>query len=286
MLHREKLRWGSAIAASVAVLYLVLLPRNQALYDLLVFPCPDPRTPNVDGKFDQLKSVGITKKDVVFRSANGRLLRGWFIELPGTKRVFLYSHAKGNNIYGKIHIARNLLLCGGSVLMYDYQGYGRSEGKASIDNACDDAVAAYDYLNQRENRDTKDIIAFGESMGAGVTTELVQRRTVGGVILHSGFSSLMSAGRETLPWLRLYPDWCFPRRILDVVAVFRKPHPPLLLIHGHDDTVTCVKNSEEIYSQALEPKTLVVLPDVGHCSFGKSNEAVDAIKNFLKQNHL
>ncbi|MBS1956269.1 MAG: alpha/beta hydrolase [Cyanobacteria bacterium SZAS-4] len=138
---------------------------------------------DVEDKFDQLKSVGITKKDVFFRSANGRLLRGWLLELPGTNRVFLYS-------------------------------------------------------------------------------------------------------RETLPWLRLYPDWCFPRQILDVAAVFRKPHPPLLLIHGQDDTVTCVKNSKEIYNQALDPKSLVVLPGVGHCSFGKSNEAVDAIKTFLKQNQL
>ncbi|CAN5560140.1 hypothetical protein BH10CYA1_BH10CYA1_25990 [soil metagenome] len=108
--------------ASLAVLYLVLLPSNQPLYDLLIFPCPDPRTPGVEREFDQLRSVNITKKDVVFKSANGRLLRGWFLELPGSKLVFLYSHTKGNNMYGKIHIARNLLLCGGSVLMYDYQG--------------------------------------------------------------------------------------------------------------------------------------------------------------------
>lgn len=286
MWRTNKLKWTFSIIASVAILYLVLLPTNQALYDLLIFPCPDPRTPDVQKQFEQLKSFQITKKNVSFKSANGRLLSGWFLELPGTKRVFLYSHAKGNNIYGKIHVARNLLLCGGSVLMYDYQGYGLSQGKPSIEGACDDAVAAYDYLRQQEHRDGKDIIAFGESFGAGVTGQLVERRLVGGVILHSGFTSLMHEGRKQLPWLWLYPAQSFPHQILDSVSVMRKAHPPLLLIHGQNDVITDFKNSEEIYNRAVEPKILVVLPEVGHCSFGKSNEAVAAIKTFLTQNKL
>jgi alpha-beta hydrolase superfamily lysophospholipase len=236
--------------------------------------------------FEQLLSINITKKDVTFRSANGRLLHGWFLELPGTRRVFLYSHGKGNNIYGKIHIARNLLMCGGSVLMYDYQGYGLSEGRASVEGACDDAVAAYDYLRQREHRDARDIIAFGESLGTGITGQLIQHREVGGVILHSGFVSLISAGREMLPWLRLYPDCVFPHQILDNDAVFSKPHPPLCLVHGQEDKTISFTNAEELYKHAAESKTLVALPGVGHCSFGRSNEAIVAINRFLKQSDL
>jgi hypothetical protein len=85
-----------------------------------MFPCPDPRIVNLDTRFDRLKKVGISKKDVTLVSADGKHLKGLFFQLPGTQRVFLYSHSKGNNIYGKLNVAEALLACGGSVLMYDY----------------------------------------------------------------------------------------------------------------------------------------------------------------------
>ena len=157
------------LLVTLVALYLVLMPADTALYDLILFPCPDPRTPNLEVEFDQLQKFGIRKKDVNIRSADGKHIKGWFFELPCTKRVFLYSHGKGNNIYGKLHVARSLLSCGGSVLMYDYQGYGASEGRASLQNACDDGVAAYDYLIEKEHRSGHDIIGFGESLGSGVT---------------------------------------------------------------------------------------------------------------------
>jgi uncharacterized protein len=253
-----------AIAVSALVLYVVLIPANLFLYNVIMFPCPDPRTPNMDAQFEKIRSCNITAKDVAFRSANGRLLRGWFLELPYTKRVFLYSHGKGDNIYGKFHVAVNLLLCGGSVLMYDYQGYGMSEGKTSVDGACDDAVAAYDYLIDHEHRTGTDIIAFGESFGTGVTGQLAERRKLGGIILQSGFTSLMRAGRDTFFWLRLYPDWCFPRQIMDNIAVFSKPHPPLLIVHGKKDHILSFENATDLYSKAIPPKSLLVLPGWTH----------------------
>ncbi len=275
-----------AAALSAVLLYILFLPVNSALYDLLMFPIADPRTPNVDAQFEQMKTCHVTKKDVYFRSANKRLLHGWFLELPYTKRVFLYSHGKGDNIYGKLHVAINLLLCGGSVLMYDYQGFGISEGRTSVDGACEDAVAAYDYLIAQEHRSAADIIAFGESFGTGVSGQLVQRRKLGGVILQSGFTSLMRAGRDTFIWLRLYPDWCFPNQIMDNVAVFTKPHPPLLIVHGTKDHIISFQNATDLYDKAIPPKSLLVLPDGGHTGFGKTDKFAVAVAGFLKENNL
>jgi len=165
----DKWKLFLAALASLAILYLVLAPFNQPLYNLLLFPIPDPRIPSVQDELDRLRARGIESRFVEFRSANGRKIRGLFMRVPNAHRVFLYSHAKGNNLFGKLHVAENLLTCGGSVLSYDYQGYGQSEGKASIAGSCDDAVAAYDYLRNSEHYKAKDIIAYGESFGSGVT---------------------------------------------------------------------------------------------------------------------
>jgi hypothetical protein len=253
---------------------------------LILFPFPDPRVVNLDKQFDLLKKLCITKKDVTLVSANGKHLQAWFLELPGTKRVFLYSHGKGNNIYGKLHVAQASLGCGGSVLMYDYQGYGQSEGRASLQNACDDGVAAYDYLVKEEHRQPKDIIGFGESLGSGVTGQLVTKRTLGGIIFQSGFASMKTSGADSLFWLKYYPDWCFPRHMMDNVAVFTKPHPPLLISHGTRDTVVRYENALELYTKAIQPKTLLTFQGGGHGTVGKAGEFYATIRKFLKDNDL
>jgi len=276
-----------ALCASLLSAYVFFSPLNVPLYNLIMFPCPDPRTPSMAAQFSQLEAYGAKKRDVEFRSANGNLIRGWFIELPNTRRVFLLSHGKGNNIYGKLHHAPLLLLCGGSVLMYDYQGFGASQGQISIDGACDDGVAAYDYLVQHEHRKPHDIIAFGESFGCGVSSQLCARRQVGGVVLQSGFTSLIRAGRDRLPWLRLYPDWSFPKPlVLDNLSVFRKAHPPLLIIHGQRDFNLPYANAADFFAQAIEPKSLYTVADGGHCCFGTIDQFVATMKGFLAKNGL
>ena len=273
--------------ASMVVLYLVLSPFDLLLYNLIMFPCPDPRIPNVDKKLDELRLYNAKVKEVSFRSKNGRLLHGWFVELPNTRKVFLYSHGKGNNIYGKIHHIPLLLLCGGSVFIYDYQGYGKSEGRITLDGACDDATAAYDYLVNQEHRTGKDIIGFGESFGCGVTGQLSIRRKLAAVILQSGFSSLLRAGRDNLFWLRWYPESAFPYCLkMDNAAIFGKPHSPLLIVHGKKDRILPFANAEDLYSTAVEPKRFYVVSDGGHCCFGTTSQFVQAVKSFLVDNQI
>jgi uncharacterized protein len=264
-----------------------MAPINLPLYQLVMFPCLDPRIPDVEAGFRLLQPMNIQRKDVWLRSANGNRIHGWFLELPDTHRVFLFSHGKGNNIYAKLHTARLLLLCGGSVFMYDYQGFGNSEGRASIDASCDDAVAAYDYLIEKEHRSAKDIIAFGESFGCGVSGQLVRHRKTGGVILKSGFSSLQRAARDTLPWLKLYPDWAFPSTIvMDNVSVFKRDHPPLLIIHGRKDQTLDYKNATELFQESSQPKALLSIPEGGHGCYGTKDEFLNTVKSFLVQHGL
>ncbi len=59
-----------------------------------------------------------------------------------------------------------LLHCQGSVLLYNYRGYGSSGGRPSLDGVCLDAVAAYDYLSKTEHYEPAQIIAYGESFGS------------------------------------------------------------------------------------------------------------------------
>jgi fermentation-respiration switch protein FrsA (DUF1100 family) len=73
---------------------------------------------------------------------------------------------------------------------------------------------------------------------------------------------------------------------MDNIAVFSKPHAPLLIVHGKKDHILSIENATDLYSRALPPKALLILPDGGHTGFGKSDEFTVAVVSFLKQNNL
>lgn len=228
----------------------------------------------------------VSKKVVWFEADDGTRLNGWYFKNANTRRVFLVSQGKGGTLSNRSGMVRMLLRCGGSVFIYNYRGYGRSKGHPSLEGVCKDAEAAYDYLIQHEGVEAEHVIAYGESFGSGVTGQLVSRRKVGGVIMQSGFSSLLRASRDVLPWLKLYPDVFFGSQRLDNVDVFSKPHPPLLIVHGQKDNLVSCNNAKDLYRSAIEQKTLLILPNGDHGSFGQGNEYFVAVEKFFRSNGL
>tara|TARA_B100000745_G_scaffold278356_1_gene209351 strand:- start:48 stop:284 length:237 start_codon:yes stop_codon:yes gene_type:complete len=57
---------------------------------------------------------------------------------------------------------------GVNVFIFDYRGYGKSEGKPSERGVYRDAEAAIKYLQNRPDVDSKCIIYFGRSLGAAI----------------------------------------------------------------------------------------------------------------------
>lgn len=287
MKNMSKVRnFSVLIAVSLLTLFLLFMPINQPLYNLLMFPFPDPRTPDISADLQKMRSFNLDAREVIFPSKNGNQLHGIYLKAPNTRRVFLFSHGKGNNIYTQLTKARCFSACGASVLMYDYQGFGKSQGRPSIEGACEDGLAAYDYLVTQLKYDPKDIVALGQSFGTGVTGQLALQRELAGVVMLSGFSSLISAGRDSFIWLRLYPDFCFPKQMLDNAAVFSKVHVPLLIVHGTADRVISWHEATRLYEKASQPKSILVMEGEGHASFGKDNTFALTLKEFLERNKI
>jgi len=259
----------AGVVVEILALYVVMSPPLWAsigLIDRLIFH-PDKQHYDVSKIKSQIETFCHTNiEDVTFSSANGKKLHAYFMKFPGAKKVIVYSHGNGGNIDYRIPCAFSLMSTRCSVFLYDYEGYGSSEGTPTLSNVCDDAVGAVDYLEKHKHYKPKEVVLFGESLGTGVTCELSKRRQSGGIILLSGFSSLLEAGRDKLWWLRFYPDWMFPAPQMDNLATLSKPHPPLLITHGTKDLILSPAYSEELMRGACPPKIFVSVPDVGHGS--------------------
>jgi|AGTN01.1.fsa_nt_gi Dipeptidyl aminopeptidases/acylaminoacyl-peptidases len=267
-------------ASLASALYLAFSPRvNTVLYrNLLFYPVPFPRdyegVPNLEG---------IDGEEVWFDSGSGQKIHGFFWKNPRAQFVVLFHHGNSGNITIRHFLARLLTLAGCSVLVYDYQGFGKSSGKPTVDGICGDGTAAYDYLVNSVGFAPEQVILYGESLGAAVATHVSTVRTSAGIILQSGFASLRRIAIESFPILVMYPTALFPMPTLDSMSILSRPHPPVLFIHGDLDQVIPVHHTVDMYAAAVGKKSFLRLPQTGHGDISSSapDQYVSAIKKFI-----
>jgi fermentation-respiration switch protein FrsA (DUF1100 family) len=203
-------------------------------------------------------SVGLGFRDVTFTAADGVPLHGWLIA-GRTPTTLLYSHGNGGNIGDRVSIARLLVdQLGVAVFMYDYRGYGRSQGAPSEAGLVRDAVGARAAL-LREGVAPDQIVYLGRSLGAAVTVELALAHPPRGVVLESPFTSVRAMANAVLPGA----GYLFRTR-WDSLAKIGRLKAPLLVIHGESDEVIPFAHGRALFDAAPEPKTFVTLRNSRH----------------------
>jgi len=195
--------------------------------------------------------------DVFIPVENGQRVNAWFFPLepaaqPTRHPVFLVCHGNAGNIADRLDLAQSLLAVGASVLLFDYRGYGRSDGRPSEENTYRDAQAAYRWL--RDKGFPPDlIIDYGESLGGGIASELALREPVAALVLHSSFTSIPDIGSELFPFL--------PVRLIghikyNTLAKLPRIHVPVLVVHSRNDDLIPFHHAERNYAAANPPKSL------------------------------
>jgi alpha-beta hydrolase superfamily lysophospholipase len=272
---------GIAIAGTLAVLgalYLVASPRfgERAYHYALFAPWKYP-IGNYDGELGRSGRY----EDIFFNAINGKKLHGWFFQGSEPKTILL-NHGKTGNITDLERLI--ILLCetGASVFIYDYRGFGRSEGAPSLKVICEDGVSAYNWLVETKKVAPANIVAYGESLGGGVACHLANHTDVGALILQSAFCSLREISIENMSALRYFPELLFPIFFKNSrsVSAFKKP---LLLLHGALDEDIHIKHSHKLLAAANDPKNFVILPNTLHDEISEQDSElfVHTVKEFL-----
>jgi len=203
-------------------------------------------------------SVGLAFREVSFTAADGVRLHGWLI--PGRRpTTLLYSHGNGGNIAGRVTIARLLAdQLGVGVFMYDYRGYGRSEGAPSEAGLVSDALGARAVL-LREGVAPEHVVYYGRSLGAAVTLDLALAHPPRGVVLESPFASVRAMGNTVLPGVgSLF------RTRWDSLAKIPRLHAPLLVLHSDADETIPYAQGRALFAAAPEPKTFFTIHGARH----------------------
>lgn len=198
-------------------------------------------------------------EEVRFKSADGLTLHGWFfpskVSSNGTGAAILYCHGNGGNISHRLAVYQLMLETGAAVFTFDYRGYGQSEGKPSEEGTYRDAEAALKWLTDRGFASTN-VVAFGESLGGGIASELARHQRMGGLVLQSTFTSIPDVGAELFWWL--------PVRTLSSIQYDTRVklpgiETPVVVMHSRTDRLVRFTHAEKNFEAANEPKWLVEL---------------------------
>ena len=233
-------------------------------------------------------AAGLSHEDVFLTTTDGVRIHGWFLPAPHALSpspfTVLFFHGNAGNISHRFEKLAVFHALGASVLIIDYRGYGRSEGKPSEEGTYRDAHAAYEYLigkarSRACGSTPHSIVVYGESLGSAIAVDLAAKVPVGGVILEEPFTSVGDVGQKMFPFL---PVRLLARNKYDSLSKIGRINAPLLIFHSRDDEVFPFRHAERLFAAAREPKQLVELRGSHNDAFLTSADTYHAaLKEFL-----
>lgn len=214
---------------------------------------------------------GLAAEDVQLAAADGTQLHAWFLPATGAARgAVLHLHGNAANVTNHLPLVAWLPARGYHVLMLDYRGFGRSEGRPTLDGIVDDALAALRHLRARPDVDGTRIVVFGQSLGGATALRMLARDAAGVrlALIDSAFPSYRGIARDAAAGSALAPLAALAAASLpgpekDPAAALTSIAVPLVFLHGARDSVIAPANSQALHA-ASPGSRLWTIPDADH----------------------
>jgi fermentation-respiration switch protein FrsA (DUF1100 family) len=220
---------------------------------LLFFPAKYPAgnwTPK-DLRFD----------DVSFSAEDKTRLHGWYCPCDKPRATILIAHGNAGHVASRAPWLKYLQSeAHVTTFMFDYRGYGRSEGVPTVEGALLDAKAARAKLRELARVADSEMLLMGESLGGAIVVRLAAESAPRGLILQSTFSSLKDVADIHYPRL----SWLVPPTKLDSLRQIARYRGPLLQSHGTADGTIPIGLGEKLFRSANEPKAFVRISGADH----------------------
>jgi len=206
--------------------------------------------------------LGLAFEKVVFTTDDGLKLTGWYVSAEQARFTILFCHGNGGNMAHRLDSINIFHDLGLNCFIFDYRGYGASQGKPTEQGTYLDAAAAYKWLTHHKKIPPQNIIIFGRSLGGSIAANLAANVKAKALVIESSFTSYVDIGRKFYPYMpvRLFATYSY--RTIDYI---RKVYYPVMIIHSRNDDVIPFEFGLELHEAANEPKEFVEI-------FGSHND--------------
>jgi len=203
----------------------------------------------------------LTFEDIWFESSDSVRLHGWLIPAVPSKHILVFCHGNAGNISHRLDNIRLLNQRGISVFIFDYRGYGRSDGSISEKGFYLDSEAAYEVARKWAEKHKAKLVVFGRSLGGIAATHIGATQNCNGLILESTFTNMGAMARAHYPLP--FAESLLEHR-LNAVGEIDQVRVPILFFHGDKDRIVPIRLGRGLFEAAPNPKEFVVLPGAGH----------------------
>lgn len=227
----------------IILIILCILFRN--LENKCVFV---PDTTNILPLKKVQKQINLKLKEGYVNSKNGGILHYLHYCNPNSEKIILFAHGNAGNIYNRIHFIQ-LFSEMSSVIIFDYQGYGKSIGTPSEENVYSDILNMWKYIKKTLRYKPKNIVLFGESLGCSAVSWLGsylcdKKDKPKLIIMQSGFSSLKDIVSDICP---TFIYWIFKYKFENINYVKKIGDKiPILIIHSPQDEIININHAAKL----------------------------------------
>jgi uncharacterized protein len=203
---------------------------------------------------------GFTIESVCFKSQSGNMLNGWFLKPLNDSADITLLHLHGNAgcLFSQLNAISAMTRHNFQIFMFDYSGFGFSEGKATKSNVLLDAFSAFEYLKTRPEVKNTRLVIYGQSLGGHAAAVLAteKQNEIDGLVTEGAFTSHKDIaayrtksmmGMGFVGRFLVRQSYCAKKSIKDF-------HKPVLIIHSKDDQVIPFFMGKDLFECANEPK--------------------------------
>ena len=205
--------------------------------------------------------IGLPFRDIRFNTSDGVSLHGWLVPASPSTHLLLFCHGNAGNISHRLDNIRLLHEIGISVLIFDYRGYGLSQGRISEKGFYLDSEAAQRKAIEWVNQHGAKLVVFGRSLGGIAAVHLGANGACDGLILESTFTNMGAMARAHYPLP--FVERSLKHR-LNAAGEIGRLKVPILFIHGDTDRIVPIRLGKKLYESAPHPKEFYTIAGAGH----------------------